>query len=432
MSMDSCLQEMELINAQNEVLLAWLQWELSDLIPFDTDIVDSPLHDPYDPDRFEIQVYLDDLVINDHHTYDSYVVPRARLLDPEFNFRVWITSKKADNAHALYRGLFPANEQPAHDPEQVALPSSPTSSLEDFSDLPDLIDVSESDLVDSDSDTDEHSSEGGHTRTSLYLGAIQTRAQKKVAPAEQVPLLLERTAARAKDATRLVPSSLVVVVTVNGKPARALIDSGSLSDFMSTSLADSLKLEQQALEKPITLQLAVSGSHTKINYTLEANLVYQEINEPRAFDICNLDSYDIILGTPFLFQHQVLFGLNPNRIFIGSVKSLPLKGDQVSVIASRAAELVEPRLEQIRAELREYASDIYENFVMPFRPSRCPDPLRPLWREKRDAYMATGRWETRPGTNAVPMLILKKPDSGDGHLLTEKMHTSKSVSNPNM
>jgi hypothetical protein len=35
--------------------------------------------------------------------------------------------------------------------------------------------------------------------------------------------------------------------------------------------------------------------------------------------------------------------------------------------------------------------------------------LKPVWREKRDSYLATGRWKMQPGPNAVPMLMLRKP-----------------------
>ncbi|EJF55293.1 hypothetical protein DICSQDRAFT_37888, partial [Dichomitus squalens LYAD-421 SS1] len=44
---------------------------------------------------------------------------------------------------------------------------------------------------------------------------------------------LQRNAAAPRDFSRLIPEPVVVVVQVNEQPARALIDSGSLSDFMS-------------------------------------------------------------------------------------------------------------------------------------------------------------------------------------------------------
>lgn len=103
---------------------------------------------------------------------------------------------------------------------------------------------------------------------------------------------------------------MVVVVHVNGLPCHVLLDSGSLSDFMSTTLADQLKLKLELLDKSLPLQLAVSGSWSQVKVQTEVELQYQRINERQTFDIVNLNLYDLIIGTPFLFQYQVLLGFN--------------------------------------------------------------------------------------------------------------------------
>jgi hypothetical protein len=197
----------------------------------------------------------------------------------------------------------------------------------------------------------------------------------------------------------------VVVVHINGCPAWALIDMGSLADFMSSTLADQLKIKRITLEKPLTIQLAVQGSRSKVNFGAKAMMSYQHIKEERFFDIINLQDYDLILGTPFLFQHQVSVGLNPPRVVVGSDKALPVKGKQVSVIESRAAATVEEDLEQARQQLQEWAKPlctkasqtglpplrainhtiplIDPNQVYKWQPSRCPEPLRPQWGEKQ-------------------------------------------------
>ena len=64
----------------------------------------------------------------------------------------------------------------------------------------------------------------------LELGGIQVDKHKYPA--------LQRNAAQVKGNQRVLPKPLVVKVTVNGHPARALLDSGSLGDFMSSTLAD--------------------------------------------------------------------------------------------------------------------------------------------------------------------------------------------------
>ena len=78
---------------------------------------------------------------------------------------------------------------------------------------------------------------------------------------------VERNAAIAKDHTRLIPRPLVITVNVEGHPCRALLDSGSLGDFVSSTLVTQLKLKKHELKKSLPLQLAVQGSCSKINFS---------------------------------------------------------------------------------------------------------------------------------------------------------------------
>ena len=107
-------------------------------------------------------------------------------------------------------------------------------------------------------------------------------------------------------------------MTVNQHLARALLDSGLLGDFISTTLVDQLQLTPRTLDTPLALQLAVQGSRSKVNASVSAQLKYQGIDEQRTFDIINSNSYDLILGTPWMYQHQVRLGFNPPHIIIGS------------------------------------------------------------------------------------------------------------------
>ncbi|KAF8574582.1 hypothetical protein K439DRAFT_1372060 [Ramaria rubella] len=225
--------------------------------------------------------------------------------------------------------------------------------------------------------------------------------------------LLQRNTAKPKDLKQAVPKSFVIVVYINREPVCALLDSGSLSDFMSTTLEDQLKLKRKPLTKPLPVQLAVSGSQTVINYGTSVDFKYQDINKRRTFDIINLDSYDIILGTPFLFQHKILMGFNPYQLAVGSKNTLQIVGDEVTHVSSRMADLLEEDQQNLREELHGYAADICQdaiktpvpplraiNHTIPlideakvyhWRPSKCPEALRLLWHEKREAYLATRR-----------------------------------------
>ncbi|KAG2076413.1 hypothetical protein BDR04DRAFT_1208224, partial [Suillus decipiens] len=264
----------------------------------------------------------------------------------------------------------------------------------------------------------------------MYLCTLDLYGQQ--IPAGTYPHL-QRGAAVTKEIKRAIPRPVVIVMEVNKRPARALIDSGSLSDSMSVTLAEQLKLKKTELTKPLVVQLAVQGSRSKVNYGARVLLKYQAISEDRYFDVINLQNYDLVLGTPFLFQHKILVGFNPPRVVIGSASPLPMKGAEVTTLESRVATVVPDDLEETRDYLKKLAKPlctkasetnlpplrainhtiplIDENKIYPWRPSRCPEPLRPQWAEKRRSYLASGRWQVTSAGNTVPMLFIRKPGS---------------------
>ena len=101
----------------------------------------------------------------------------------------------------------------------------------------------------------------------------------------------------------------MVKLEVNSHPARALLDSGSLGDFTSTTLVDQLSIKRETLDTPLSLHLAVQGSRSRVNSRATIKLKHQNINETRTLDIININNYDLILGTPFMYQNQVAWGL---------------------------------------------------------------------------------------------------------------------------
>lgn len=250
-------------------------------------------------------------------------------------------------------------------------------------------------------------------------------------PQENIIPSAQRNSARVKDPSRVVPDPIIIVVNIAGRPARALIDTGSLCDFMSSTLADQLKLKREELATPLIVQLAVLGSRSKVNYRTNAEFSYQGIKESRRFDIINLSSYDLILGTPFIYQHKVLVGLNPTRVIIGCNEALPIKGSAVRTLQSRAARLREENLDEVREYLKGKAAPlcktaaetplpplrainhkidlIDDDLQYPYRPARCPQPLMKQWIEKRNAYIGSGRWEITNSRNTVPMMFIPKP-----------------------
>jgi len=135
------------------------------------------------------------------------------------------------------------------------------------------------------------------------------------------------------------------------------------------------------------------------------------------FDVTNLDNYDAILGTPFLFQHKIVIGMNPSCVVVGSDSPTELEGPDVMTIGSAAADLLNNRLTELRVELKKDAEDlctdpskttlppfravnhtiplIEECKIYKFRRSKCPKAFKEQWQAKRTLtyQLGDGVWQ---------------------------------------
>ena len=277
-------------------------------------------------------------------------------------------------------------------------------------------------------------------RQSIMTNAVKlmvgvSRARKGTKRTEGVQPI-ERTSMRPKDQARKIPEPIVVLAKIDGHQIRALLDTGSMADFLSTTVVDQLELRREYYSKPLSVQLAVHGSRSKINCGVRVNLQYQNIDCERRFDVANLDNYDAILGTPFLFQHKVAIGINPSCVVVGSNAPVEIEGPDIVTISSAAADVLNEKMDKQRVILRKEAEDlcadpsktalppfravnhtiplIDERKVYRFRRSTCPEAFRDQWREKKDTYIVTGRWRVATGHNAIPMLMIPKVSSSGG------------------
>jgi len=208
------------------------------------------------------------------------------------------------------------------------------------------------------------------------------------------------------------------------------IDTGLLADFMSLNLAEQLQVKRAWLEKPLPIQLAMQGSRSKVNFGVNVHFQYQGTDYQRYFNVINLGNYDIILGTPFLYQHQALVGLNSSRLIIGCKEPKEMRGPQVSVLESRATKVYEESLEKVRRYLHELARPlcpeggatalppfctinhsiplIDESKIYLWQQSKCPEAMRGLWNEKKNVYLESGHWKITTAQNTCPMLLIPK------------------------
>ena len=265
---------------------------------------------------------------------------------------------------------------------------------------------------------------------------IKKRGNKKRVIEPEGVNAIERTSLQVKDRARRLPEPIVVQAKINGHNVQALLDTGSMADFISTTVVDQLKLPKGTYQKLLTVQLAVHGSRSKINCGTSVRFQYQTIDCERRFDITNLDNYDMILGTPFMYQHQVAIGFNPSRVIISSNKPLEMKGPKVTSITSTVADVFNKGLDEIRKELRQEAEDlcpdtsktalppfravnhtiplVKEDKIYKFQPLKCLEAFRDQWCKKKDDYLKTGRWCTATGHNAIPLLMIPKMSTSNG------------------
>ena len=79
--------------------------------------------------------------------------------------------------------------------------------------------------------------------------------------------------------------------------------------------------------------------------------------------MANLDIYDVILGMLFLYQHQILLGLNPAQVTIWSIDSLMIQAPHAVTLESWAATLKKDKVEQYWTQLQDYMHDICKEAI---------------------------------------------------------------------
>lgn len=103
---------------------------------------------------------------------------------------------------------------------------------------------------------------------------------------------------------------------IGGIKAFALFDSGSNTDAMSPDFAAAAGIATFPLDAPMTLQLGVKGSKSRIVHGSWVQVILGSKTIPEHYvDVANIDKYDLILGTPFMCTHGIILDM-PNRAII--------------------------------------------------------------------------------------------------------------------
>ncbi|KAK0430568.1 hypothetical protein EV421DRAFT_1933848 [Armillaria borealis] len=194
--------------------------------------------------------------------------------------------------------------------------SGVSHSSEHFNDHPMDHDASSEDSSSiSDSDSDGMESHDEYTLDfPEYLRAIQAEQTsdgkiKGFRPTlEPTKIHAPRTASRPRR-TAAENRCLAALVTINGREAFTLFDSGSTANAISPDFACLAKLNIFQLTKPITLQLGTKGSHSQISHGCNASYKFGNARasisgDDYYFDIASIDRYDAVLGTVFMRKHE--------------------------------------------------------------------------------------------------------------------------------
>ena len=111
------------------------------------------------------------------------------------------------------------------------------------------------------------------------------------------------------------PGVIEGYVMIGEIKAHVLLDCGSTLDMISANYAASAKLDMFQLKKPVKLQMATTGSKSTINFGARTEVKIGNFSQKRYFDVVNLDQYDMILGTPFLKDNEVILNFRGNGSF---------------------------------------------------------------------------------------------------------------------
>jgi hypothetical protein len=103
--------------------------------------------------------------------------------------------------------------------------------------------------------------------------------------------------------------------------------------MMSPNFVRVSGLKPIPLEEQMALQLAISGSSTQLNHGVWADFALSPIKGKQYFDIANVNEYDVILGTLFLWNNDVspIFNKDGYLLHKGQHLSLTNKPEVIKI-----------------------------------------------------------------------------------------------------
>jgi len=119
----------------------------------------------------------------------------------------------------------------------------------------------------------------------------------------------ERTMRRTMQPLREVwiKIGLEKIDTHEGVTVKVLLDSGATGMFMDRKFAEKHGFKMDKLKKPLIVT-NVDGSNNSggnITHEVKCNVYYRGHQERMKFNVCNLGRMEVILGMPWLVEHNL-------------------------------------------------------------------------------------------------------------------------------
>ena len=97
-----------------------------------------------------------------------------------------------------------------------------------------------------------------------------------------------------------------------------------------------MKLKVFQLKNPVALQLGMVGSHFMINFRTKAQVELGPIKVDNVYlDVINIDQYNMIIGTPFMWMHAFVLDFGQNIINIHGHIIHPLSSSQEDLMIEK-------------------------------------------------------------------------------------------------
>ncbi|KAI0323611.1 hypothetical protein GY45DRAFT_1208041, partial [Cubamyces sp. BRFM 1775] len=110
--------------------------------------------------------------------------------------------------------------------------------------------------------------------------------------------------------------TLCAEIPINSIKALVLFNSGCTTDSMTHKMAYLCRADCVDLDEPVGLQLGTKGSRTRINFGARATVQIGQLRTDHYFDVVDIDKYDVILGTTFCREHNVVLNFGNNLVTV--------------------------------------------------------------------------------------------------------------------